>query len=251
MWDNARLLNAAADMLYLAAAALALWVAAQAAVRVPFVPVRSVVVLGEPRHLDADAVGAALEGRVAGNFFGIELEQVRRELQRLPWVRRVELRREWPDRILVRFEEHRALARWSDRWLVNTLGELFEAETDADLPQLRGPPGSEREVARRYLALRELLAPLEAEPTHVLLSARYAWRVRLASGVTLELGRDQARHSLEERVARFVAVYPRTAAQLNARIDHVDLRYPNGFAIRLHERLPETPAAGAPARRPT
>ena len=66
----------------------------------------------------------------------------------------------------------------------------------------------------------------------------YAWQVRLANGIALELGRDQARQSLEERLARFVAVYPRAAAHLNQRIGHVDLRYPNGFAIRLPEAAP-------------
>jgi cell division protein FtsQ len=245
MWDSARFLNAVADLLYLAAAGLALWVAAQAAVRVPFMPVRTVVVAGNPMHVDADTVSGALEGRIAGNFFGLALEDVRRELARLPWVRQVEARREWPDRIVVRFEEHRALARWSDRQLLNTYGELFDADSDTMLPRLAGPPGTEREVARRYLAFRELVAPLDSEPTHVTLSARYAWQMRLANGLVLELGRDQARQSLEERLARFVAVYPRTAAHLNQRIEKIDLRYPSGFAIR----LPEAPADVPPRKR--
>ena len=80
MWDNARFLNAVADVLYLVAAALALWAVAQAAVRVPFAPVRTVSVAGSPAHVDAEAVSAALDGRIAGNFFGLELADVRREL---------------------------------------------------------------------------------------------------------------------------------------------------------------------------
>ena len=241
MWNNARFLDAVADLVYLAAAALAVWVVAQAAVRAPFLPVRTVIVDGSPAHVDAPAVGAALEGRIAGNFFGLKLADVRRELGKLAWVQQVEARREWPDRIVVRFEEHRALARWSDQRLVSTHGELFQAESTEQLPRLAGPPGTEREVARRYLAFRELVAPLGTEPTHVTLSARYAWQVRLANGIVLELGRDQARQSLEERLARFVAAYPRAAVHLNQRIGHVDLRYPSGFAIRLPEAAPAAP----------
>lgn len=247
MWDNARFLNAVADVLYLAAAALTVWAVAQAAVRAPFVPLRTVIVDGSPAHVDADAVSGALDGRIAGNFFGLELADVRRELAKLPWVNRVEARREWPDRVVVRFEEHRALGRWADGRLVSTEGELFDADPDAPLPQLAGPAGTEREVARRYLAFRELVAPLGTEPTHVTLSPRYAWQVRLANGIVLELGRDQARQSIEDRVARFVAAYPRAAAHLNQRIGYVDLRYPNGFAIR----LPEAPAADALPRKRT
>jgi cell division protein FtsQ len=246
VWDNARFLNAVADVLYLVATAAALWVVAEAAVRVPFVPIRTVIVEGNPVHVDAEEVAAALDGRIAGNFFGLKLADVRRELGKLPWVHRVEARREWPDRIVVRLEEHRALARWSDGRLVSTLGELFDGDVDASLPQLAGPSGTERDVARRYLAFRELVAPLGAEPTHVTLSSRYAWQMRLANGMVLELGRDQARQSPEERLARFVAVYPRAAVQLNQRIGRVDLRYPSGFAIRLPEAAPE---AAAPRKR--
>ncbi len=247
MWDNARFLNAVADLLYLAAAGLVVWAVAQAAARTPLLPIRTVFVEGRPAHVDADDVTAALEGRVAGNFFGLALADVRRELARLPWVRQVEARREWPDRIVVRFEEHRALARWADGRLVNTHGELVDASSDAPLPLLGGPAGTEREVARRYLAIRELVAPLGTEPVQVTLSARYAWQARLANGLVLELGRDQARPALEERLARFVAAYPRAAAQLDRRVVHVDLRYPNGFAIR----LPGAPPEAAPSRKRT
>jgi cell division protein FtsQ len=234
VWHSPRLLNAAADALYLAAAALAAWIVAEAAMRAPFMPVRTVALGGDLRHVDAERVRASLEGRVTGNFFGVELAEVRRALERLPWVRRVEVRREWPDRLVVQVEEHVALARWSGRRLVNTHGEVFEAEGhDAPLPQLAGPPGTEREVARRFLAFRSLLAPLGTEPERVQRSARGAWQIRLANGLVLELGRDQARQSLEERLARFVAAYPRTAAELDRPPEHVDLRYPNGFAIRV------------------
>jgi cell division protein FtsQ len=40
---------------------------------------------------------------------------------------------------------------------------------------------------------------------------------------------------VEARLARFVSVYDRTIARLNRRVEHVDLRYPNGFAVRIPE----------------
>ena len=234
MWHSPRLLNAAADALYCLAAAVAVWIAVEAALRAPFMPVRTVALAGDLRHVDAERVRASLDGRLAGNFFGVELADVRRALEALPWVRHVEVRREWPDRLVARIEEHVVLARWPGNRLVSTTGEVFEAEgPHGPLPQLAGPPGTEREVARRFLAFRELLAPLGTEPVRVQLSARRAWQIQLANGLVLELGRDQARQSLEERLARFVAAYPRIAAELERRPEHIDLRYPNGFAIRV------------------
>jgi cell division protein FtsQ len=240
MWDNPRLLNLAANALYLAAALLAVAIVWQAALRAPHTPVRALALTGDLAHVDAQAVQGQLAGRVTGNFFGMNLDDVRRLVAELPWVRRVEVRREWPDRLVVRIEEHRPLGRWSAGRLLSERGELFEGAYNGPLPQLGGPPGMEREVTRRYLVMRDIIAPLGLEPIQVVLSARYAWQVRLSNGLVLELGRDQARSSVEERLARFVAAYPRSVASLNRRIDYVDLRYPNGFAIR----APDLPQGG-------
>jgi cell division protein FtsQ len=65
----------------------------------------------------------------------------------------------------------------------------------------------------------------------VRMSPRRAWQVRLESGLTLELGREH----IESRFDRFIAAYDRTVSRLQRRLDYVDLRYPNGFALRIPE----------------
>jgi cell division protein FtsQ len=101
-----------------------------------------------------------------GHFFTVDLESVRALFESIPWVRRAELRRRWPDCLEVRIEEQVPLARWGqqrrDTQLVNADGQLFRGQSDATLPLLSGPAGSEGEVARRYVAFRD--APLPARP---------------------------------------------------------------------------------------
>jgi hypothetical protein len=46
------------------------------------------------------------------------------------------------------------------------------------------------------------------------------------------LGRDEGL-AIEERIARWVDAHPRVGARLGERIAVVDLRYPNGFALRM------------------
>jgi cell division protein FtsQ len=237
VWNNSRLLHGIADTLFLGAVIFAVWLAAQTALGSSLIPLRAVTVTGALERVDADQLAAQIEGRLRGNLFGVDLDEARRAFEAAPWVRRATVRREWPDRLVAHVEEHTVLARWSDRRLVDIYGELFEGETDARLPRLGGPPGTEREVVRRYRTFRAVLAPLALEPVEVLLSARHAWQVTLANGLVLELGRDSGRQPPEERLARFVAAYPHAAAQLNRRLDYVDLRYPNGFAIRAAEAV--------------
>ena len=195
-------------------------------------PVSAIEVRGTLAKTAAEDVRAAARGRISGNFFALSPAEVRAGVERLPWVRRASVRRVWPDRLEIALEEHVALARWGDDSLVNTHGERF-AGAQEGLPRFIAPPGTEREVARRYARFSAVVAPLEAPVERVVLTARHAWQLRLANGLTLMLGRDA--DVAEERLRRFVEVYPVTLKTIHRRHEYVDLRYPNGFALRVPE----------------
>ncbi|CAG2130629.1 Cell division protein FtsQ [Cupriavidus yeoncheonensis] len=247
MWHNARLLNLIASALYalvalMALAAGLLWLAQR-----PVFAITHVVVApmdgGALRHVNAPSVRANAVGKLAGNFFTLDLNAARQVFESVPWVRRASVRREWPNGLAVEVEEHEALGTWGSAdggRLVNTYGEVFvantaEAEEDAQLLALDGPPDSEGDVIEKLEVMREWFKPLKAEPMAVALSGRYAWRTKLSNGMVVELGReqnDEERAAMEQRVKRFVAAWPQVTEQWGKQIDYADLRYPNGFAIR-------------------
>ena len=71
------------------------------------------------------------------------------------------------------------------------------------------------------------------------LSERRAWRLRLDDGTVIELGRD----GVVPRLTGFVAAYGRTVASLEGKTTYIDLRYANGFAVRVRDqKWSETPA---------
>ncbi len=246
MWDNPRLLNMAANFLIGLAALLFAFAGLQLLMHSPLFPLKEVVVRGELKNAAAADIEGAVEG-VGGNFFAADLAAIRARLEQVAWVRHVDVRRIWPDRIEVRVEEHVAFARWGDTGLVNTFGEPFSADLgqaeEARLPLFAGPAGTEGELARRYRRFVELLAPLGETAgrvvTAVILTPRFAWQLRTADGLNLELGRDGA-EPVEQKLARFVAAYPDSLGRLPRRAAsgaepqrYVDLRYPNGFALRV------------------
>ncbi|HYF57889.1 MAG TPA: FtsQ-type POTRA domain-containing protein [Burkholderiaceae bacterium] len=240
-WHDVRLLNAVANGLTAVAAIALLAGATSWTVHRPAFTLRAVVV--EPasderplQHVSRATLRASGAVRPAGTFFTVNLDSVREQFESVPWVRRAQVRRIWPNTLRVAIEEHRPLAVWADGRIVNRQGELFvanvaEAEADGELLEFSGPPGSEGEVARRWTELRDLLAPLSLVPQAVALSSRWAWSARLDDGTTLLLGRDQGM-PLAERVARWVAMHGAVRSRLNREVVAVDLRYPNGFAIR-------------------
>lgn len=239
-WHDTRLLNVAANLLFglilLACVGSAVWWVSQR----PYFNLRTIEV--EPRqgdelqHVSETVMRSIVGEAVRGNFFATSLDEIRAVFESVPWVRRASVRRVWPDGLLVDIEEHRPLALWGDGRLVNTFGELFsanlgEAEENGHLPQFDGPPGTEAQVTRRYDELRRAVTPLAVQPSALTLSDRRAWTLRLDDGTTLLLGRDQGM-PIERRLARWIETYPQVKALLNRRAELVDLRYPNGFAIR-------------------
>jgi cell division protein FtsQ len=193
-------------------------------------PVSRVEVKASLKNTTRAQIEAALP-RAAGNFFAADLGEVRSRVERLPWVRRVAVRRVWPARLEVTVEEHVALARWGDDRLVNTFGETFSAKATQPLPVLVAPAGTAAEVVRRYRRFDELVAPLGTSVERVVLTQRLAWQLRLGNGLHVMLGRDA--DLAEERLRRFVESYAVTVEKTKKRYEYVDLRYPNGFALRV------------------
>ena len=229
MWGNPRLLNLAAG--FLAGIALLALSAGglHLLLRSEMFPLRSIELTAPAQHLTREQVEAAVRGRLAGNFFAVDVASVRTAVEALPWVRRAAVRRVWPDRLEITVEEHVPLARWGDGQLVNTYGERFAGRADMALPLFVGPPGAEGEVTRQYLRFAAAVAPLGTALERVVLTPRFAWQLRLANGLHLMLGRDA--DQADARLRRFIEIYP--SVEKTKRHEYVDLRYPNGFALRL------------------
>ena len=100
------------------------------------------------------------------------------------------------------------------------------------LPLLTGPAGTSAELLGRYSDFVQVLKPTGRRPEQVVLSPRLAWLLKLEDGMQIELGREQAKAPISVRLQRFVEHYPVVTDTRRARPVAVDMRYPNGFALR-------------------
>ena len=241
MWDNAPLLRNIANALFAFSVLVALYGAVYYAVHLPgLFPLHSVRLNTALQRVDAPGVLQAVRNEVQGNFFTVDIERLRQSLEKLPWVRSVSIRREFPHRLAVQLEEHQALARWNGTALVNQQGEVFSADTGQILPDFIGQRGASIEIAQHYLQFSRQLSVLNLQVAQLALSPRHAWQLRLSNGMVLYLGRDD----VQQRLARFVTVYPYSLAAMRGSegmgqktenltaVGYVDLRYRNVFAVR-------------------
>jgi len=118
MWHDVKLLNATTNALIalvlLVLLASGLWWVAQR----PMFTLKTIRVEGMAdtplRRVNSLTIRASAVPRIKGNFFTADLDAVRAAFESVPWVRKAMVRREWPNKLIVTVEEHRALGTWGD-----------------------------------------------------------------------------------------------------------------------------------------
>jgi cell division protein FtsQ len=235
MWDDAKQMNALALTLMLLATVGLIIALVTFVVRLPAFAFTEVVVTTPLTRVNDATLEATIRDQLAGTFFTMDLARARAALADVPWVRDVALRRLWPNRLEVIVAEHDPLARFNEGQFLSVQGQVFTAQSRDMLPKFEGPEARAGEMAERFRAWSEVLRPLSLQLSEVRLSPRGGWRLR-ATGtdgdLTLELGREEP----DARLARFVAAHRQTLgalARAGTKVEVVDLRYRNGFAVRV------------------
>lgn len=242
LWHRPQLLDLVSDVLLLFAAIGLGWALVTWALSRPLFPLRELILETPPAQVTQAQLEYVARTAIHGNFFTARLDEVRVAFEKLPWVRRAEVRRLWPDALELRIEEHEAVAYWKnagngdDVRLINRQGEVFAASSDIDMPEFSGPQGAAASMLERYAAYSEMLEPLQTKLVRLDLSARGAWQLWLGSGLTIMLGRERERTPLDTRLTRFVAAWPQLREKLGVQVVRADLRYPDGFALTLTDK---------------
>jgi len=203
-------------------------------------PVTSIVISGEMPYSQRSDIITAIEHVDMGNFFQVDVNEVQAEVLTLPWVYSVAVRKQWPNELKIYVVDQTPVAVWNGGFLINQLGQVFQADIDRInhyLPSFFGPEGSEVLALENYRNFNALLDFKALSIDELVLSERFSWLLTLDDGVTLNLGREER----VERIQRFMDVYPIIKAQLKAKIiaekqqnqavDYIDLRYDTGLAV--------------------
>lgn len=239
LWQSPAVLNALAAMLASAALVIAGTAAVYWVKRHSAFTIKEVVVTGmrgeqDLLHQNPAFIKQAIVSQLRGSLMTVQLDAVQNTFAQAPWIRHVQVRRVWPNRLWVVLEEHQAVATLNDDYLVNQQGEAYMAVADDTQGELPVLVGSRQEAALMLARLRELnrwLMPSQLSVSQLFFSERRAWTAVLSNRMTLEIGRDDLLPPTSQRVEQWArtwaAAQPATGASL-----HIDLRYPNGYAVR-------------------
>ncbi|MDE0309299.1 MAG: cell division protein FtsQ/DivIB [Acidiferrobacterales bacterium] len=188
----------------------------------------------------------------SSNILQVDVSKTVAAAQALPWVENASISRRWPDTLDVRVSERVISARWnSDRWLDQTgVAVTLLNHADESLPVLRGENGSGKEVLNAYRKFEKIFRNYGLEVTELSRSARGSWDVELQAAESepapagdLVAGANRIKVILGQidpaaRVERFGRLYSELLHDVAEQISVVDMRYPDGVAVRWIDEEP-------------
>jgi len=169
-------------------------------------------------------------GDIQGGYFNINVRAVQEKIESLAWVDRANVRRVWPDTLMITVTEQNATALWQGKGLVNQRGELFYPDKNtfpSRLPQLNGPADTHQQLLKHYRTMHLMLIEVGLPVQAIEMDARRSLVLGFDNGLRILLGRDS--HYL--RLERFIRMYKKVLVTEINHIQQIDMRYTNGFTL--------------------
>lgn len=194
-------------------------------------PLERVVIHAPYQHVARATLEQHIAPYVNKNFVTLNAVKLRRELHKLAWIKKVQLKRVWPDTIIVTVEEQQPLARWGNEGVLSVSGEIFNPEPESiptDLPVFDGPVDMAKAMVSNY---REFQSELDKENLKIValkVNPRHAWELRLEGGTVLKLGQGK----YLERLGLVVKAWPKLTKERTVNLNSIDARYTNGVAVQ-------------------
>jgi len=187
----------------------------------------------ENTSMDSDVV-SVFDGK---GFFNIDVDTIKARVEKMAWVKRASVQRVWPDTLVIEIAEHKPVAYWGAKGLVNDRGEVFYPDVKTypkNLPHFINrnvDKITNTDIAVKYLRYyqdaTDMFAIISLNIANVKFDARQALTLGLDNGMDLNVGR----HNKLYRLQRFTQIYS-TLRQRASFIENIDMRYTNGFSVK-------------------
>ena len=207
-------------------------------------PIAKVSVESNFHYIDRQHVTQLLNHTLRRGFINENLNMIKAELEKNAWIDQVVLSRQWPDQLQVKIVEQAPIARWSDTGFINSRGELVainDVKQLQHLPHLAGPSRDSTELLKQYQTIAKLLRKYDLEVASLTKSQDHRWIVELTNGWQINVGKGQ----LMEKMQRFAMLLKSQSLADRNDIAVIDMRYPNGVAIKWLENDNNKPVLDA------
>ncbi len=193
-------------------------------------PIEVVKVESPFKFIDRQTIESTIEPYLNNSFFTLPVRRLHHKLTTLNGIEQVEVKRQWPDQLILHFEEKKPIASWHNQ-LVTLSGDVFDTVHPAlidNLPKLKGPEKNKKDILHTYQKLSKILSSHGFYCKQLSYDLTQGWQLYLNNDMLIVLGSQQIMNRLE----RFLRRLPAIKAESSAMIKYADLRYKHGAAVK-------------------
>lgn len=201
-------------------------------------PIRYVKIEGAFQYIGKDRLKQVLTPQMKRGYYQADMDAIHRAIKALPLVDKVDVKRVWPDAVTIKITEQKPIVRWGKNALLNKQGDVLIPDNIDDfnnLPLITGPEGQEKKLLEIMKGVYIVLKDKSMQLAEFHVNERRAWRIKLASGLEMQLGRKAPLENMQ----RFLKTMDLLGPEQVALMASVDTRYPNGFAVTWKPGTPE------------
>ncbi|GAW86639.1 cell division protein FtsQ [Bathymodiolus platifrons methanotrophic gill symbiont] len=199
-----------------------------------YIPIRYVQVEGAFQYIDKQDIKMKISPLVQAGYFSVDLQAMQQSVMDLPWAERVQVQRIWPDRLKLRIYEQKPVIRWQAHSLLNERGEVFRPlniDRFQSLPLLYAPNVQRQQLLEVMHGLSISLMGQGLYLAEFRVNERQSWLLSMENGLSIQLGRLQPLEKFSQLMKAFIV----SGGELVNKMAYVDMRYPNGYAVRWRE----------------
>lgn len=193
-------------------------------------PIRYVKIEGAFQYTSKDRLKQVLAPQMKQGYYHADMNAIHQAIKALPLVDKVDVKRVWPDAVYIKIVEQKPIVRWGKNALLNKQGDVLvpdNIDEFKNLPLITGPDGQEKKLLEIMKGVYIVLKDKSMQLAEFHVNERRAWRLKLASGLEMQLGRKAPLENMQ----RFLRTMDLLGEEQLAMIASVDTRYPNGFAV--------------------
>ena len=197
-------------------------------------PIRYVQVEGAFQYIDKQDIQMKISPLVQAGYFSVDLQVIQQAVMSLPWTESIQVQRIWPDRLKLRIFEQKPVIRWQAHSLLNEQGEVFRPlniDRFQALPVLYAPNEQRHELLEVMHGLSVSLMDQGLYLTEFRVNERQSWSLSMENGLVIQLGRLQPLEKFSQLMKALIVL----GGELVNKMIYVDMRYPNGYAVRWRE----------------
>ena len=194
-----------------------------------YFPIKNVT-SSELINVNKDDISKAVKYLYSKSFFDIDLNHLKNKLEKIEWVRQINVRRSYPNEIIIDIEEHTPILRWNNKMYINKYGEKFNAsKIDKSIPILISDESRINEVFAYFKLFNEKLSSrkLDFKITKIMENEIRSLTISLSSGINIQLGSKD----VNNKIPLFFEIYKSLNTRDLNKIRYIDMRYSNGFSV--------------------